>query len=198
MSIKVGIFGGTFNPPHIGHIVAAEKFAAQMELDKLIIMPSFIPPHKVYNSDVTTSDRYEMCKLAFSHIDNVEVSDIEILRGGTSYTYLTLEELSEENVDLYFLCGTDMILTLDTWKYPEIIFEKASICYIRRETDIDNNTLISQKCEEYARKYGAKIYRIDSDAIDISSSEIRIADKMNTVYLTEEVKEYIAKKGLYK
>lgn len=197
MKTRVGIFGGTFNPPHIGHIRSAEQFADQMKLDKLIIMPSFIPPHKVYDINVSCEDRFEMCKLAFTDIAIAEVSDLEIQRGGKSYTYLTLEEMSSENIDLFFLCGTDMILSMDTWRNPEIIFELCSVCYARRESDPEIEAVISQKCEEYTRKFGAKIYKIDLDTIDISSSEIR-NNEINNTYLTPAVREYIAKRGLYR
>ena len=197
MKKRVGVYGGTFNPPHIGHIRSAEQFAKQMNLDKLIIIPSFIPPHKVYDSDVSCDDRFEMCKLAFSDIKIAEVSDIEIRRGGKSYTYLTLEELHSEDTELLFLCGTDMILTMDTWKRPERIFELAVICYARRESLSENDDAVSLKILEYEEKFRAEICKIDLDVINISSSEIR-NDCVKSNYLTPSVREYILNKGLYK
>ena len=198
MRKRVGIFGGTFNPPHIGHIAAAKVFAEKMQLDSLIIMPSFIPPHKEYNSDVTCEDRLSMCQIAFKNIKNAVVSDLEIKRGGKSYTYLTLEELSAEDRELYFLCGTDMILTMDTWKNPELIFSLAKICYIRRECDEDTTVLIEKKLLEYSSKYGAEVFSIISDVIEISSSEVRDNVAVKSDFLTAEVMEYINKAGLYR
>ena len=198
MKRRVGIFGGTFNPPHIGHVSAAKAFSEQAKLDELIIMPAFIPPHKAYDSVVLCDQRLEMCKIAFSGINNAIVSDHEIARGGTSYTYITLQELSSDDTELYFLCGTDMILTMDHWKNPDIIFSLANICYIRRENDEEKTALIDQKCEEYVLRFGAKVTPIKADAIEISSSEIRSDINKASRYLAEDVVKYIIEAGLYK
>ena len=198
MKRRVGIFGGTFNPPHIGHISAAEAFLNGAKLDSLIIMPAFIPPHKEYDSVVSCEQRLEMCKLAFGGIPNTCVSDLEIARQGKSYTYLTLEELSEEDVELYFLCGTDMILTMDRWKNPDIIFSLANICYIRREKDTETTALLEEKRREYSEKFGATVIPIDAAVVEISSSDIRGNADLASEYLTPEVAEYIRKVGLYR
>lgn len=195
---RIGIFGGTFNPPHIGHIEAAKSFIKGAELDKLIIMPAFIPPHKEYISTVTCEERLEMCKLAFSSIDNTYVSDHEISRGGTSYTYLTLQEFYNDKSELYFLCGTDMILSLDKWRNPDIIFSLATICYIRRENDSSISNILENKCREYKMRFGAHIIPIDSNVITISSSEIRECIRDKSDYLNSDVLDYILEKGLYK
>ena len=97
---KIGIYGGTFNPPHIGHINAAKAFFNVMQLDKLVIIPSFIPPHKLSDNNTTPKQRVTMTSLAFSGFDKIEVSDIEVKRGGKSYTYLTLEELAESFIEM--------------------------------------------------------------------------------------------------
>ena len=198
MKRRVGIFGGTFNPPHVGHLSAAKAFSEQAKLDELIIMPAFIPPHKAYDSVVSCDQRLEMCKIAFSGINNAIVSDHEIARGGTSYTYITLQELSADDTELYFLCGTDMILTMDHWKNPDIIFSLANICYIRRENDEEKTALIDQKCEEYVLKFAARVIPIKADAIEISSSEIRSNMDNASSYLAEDVVKYIIEAGLYK
>lgn len=198
MKRRVGIFGGTFNPPHLGHVSAAKAFSEQAELDELIIMPAFIPPHKTYDSVVSCDQRLEMCKIAFAGIANATVSDLEIVRQGTSYTHLTLQELSADDTELYFLCGTDMILTMDHWKNPDIIFSLANICYIRRENDEETTSLIDQKCKEYALKFGAKVIPIKADVIEISSSEIRNNMDYASRYLAEDVVKYIIEAGLYK
>lgn len=195
---RVGIYGGTFNPPHVGHIEAAKAFITQAKLDTLIIMPAFIPPHKQTDNLVNCDDRLEMCRLAFGNIPNTEISDLEISRGGKSYTYLTLQELASDDTELYFLCGTDMILTIDTWKNPEIIFTLAKICYIRRESDNAISELLIEKCGDYFQKYGADIIQINTEAIEISSSEIRAEDGIWDRYLTANVIDYIRNQGLYK
>ena len=195
--MRVGIFGGTFNPPHKGHVNAAEAFVTGASLDKLIIMPAFIPPHKEYESVVSCEDRLEMCKIAFKDVNKTTVSDLEISRGGKSYTYLTLEELSQDGVELFFLCGTDMILSMDTWKDPEIIFSLANICYIRRECDPKKSSFLKEKCEEYRAKFGAKVIEIESDVVEISSTEIRDG-LINEDFLPADLIRYIDKKGLYR
>ncbi len=196
---RIGIYGGTFNPPHIGHIGAAEAFARAAKLDRLIIMPDFMPPHKEYSSSVSAEDRAEMCRLAFSHIKNVEVSDFEISRGGKSYTAVTLEAFSGDERELYFLVGTDMLLTLGEWYMPERIFANAVICYVRREADEANGALIEEAIKKYETAYGARIIPIKLDVIEVSSSEIRraAADGADREYLSDGVYEYIKEKGLY-
>ena len=118
---KLGIYGGTFNPPHNGHIYAAEKFIEACNLDKLLIMPALIPPHKQVNDDSPYA-RLEMTKLAFSNSkyypEKLSVSDYEITSKQISYTYKTLEHFANDETELYFLCGTDMFISLGSWKNP--------------------------------------------------------------------------------
>lgn len=196
---RVGIFGGTFNPPHIGHVRAAEAFAEQMELDEFLIIPDYIPPHKDYVGNVSATDRLKMCSLAFGNISNAVISDMEIRRGGRSYTYITLEELKSCECDLYLLVGTDMFLTLDSWVNPSIIFDIADICYIRRETDEEKTLFIEEKTKQYVKKYGARVHPIDALVTEISSTELRKMIKDNTVgnLISENVMNYIRSEGLY-
>lgn len=199
--IRLGIFGGTFNPPHIGHIESAKSFINALSLDKLLIIPTFIPPHKQSEATVTPEHRLAMCSLAFSDVPNCEVSDIEIKRGGKSYTYITLEELYREDTELFLLCGTDMILTLDSWMNPEIIFDSATICYARRECDARFDSEIDKKIALYKEKYGAEIIFVNSTVIEISSSEIREKIKSGEAcneFLPIEVNKYITDGELYK
>ena len=197
---KLGIYGGTFSPPHNGHVGAAEAFMRQISPDELLIIPDFLPPHKQIDNDATAQDRLEMCRLAFSHIPNTTVSDIEIKRGGKSYTAITLTELSFGECELYFVCGTDMLLTLDSWYDFRRIFNLATICYVRRECDSEISELIDGRVREYTEKYGAKIIPISADVIEISSSELRarIVSRENVEqYICKPVLSYIEQKGLY-
>lgn len=200
--MRLGIFGGTFSPPHIGHVRALSAFAEALSLDKILVVPTFVPPHKEYNEEASSAERLEMCTLAFSHIENVEISDMEIRRGGKSYTYLTLEELSGDDVELYFLCGTDMLLTLDTWKRFERVFELATICYVRREGCCEVTSRIAEKVAEYREKWKAKIMPIEASVIEISSTELRSGIKANDVgilnNLPKEVLSFINRRRLYR
>ena len=196
---RIGIFGGTFDPPHKGHYMAAIQFLERAKLDELLIIPTYQPPHKNKISTSTPADRLNMSKITFSDLDKVKVSDLEIARGGKSYTYLTLEELSNPGTELYLLCGTDMFLTLDSWRNSDKIFNLATICYIRRENDTNYEAEINIKAQTYVDKLGAKIMYIEAPALVISSTEIReaIKDKKETDALHPLVYEYITERGLY-
>lgn len=199
--IKLGIYGGTFSPPHLGHVSAAKSFVAGIGLDRLLIMPNSLPPHKLEDGFATVEDRLAMCRLSFSELPNTEVSDFEIKKGGKSYTYLTLKAFSNDNTELYFLCGTDMFLTLDSWKCPEIVFKLATVCYVRRENDDNNGYLLQKKTEEYRKKFSARIISLEHEAFQVSSSELRenILDEALARYaLTDKVSEYIRQRGLYR
>lgn len=199
--MRLGIFGGTFSPPHIGHVGALSAFAESLPLDKILVVPTFVPPHKEYNEEASSTERLEMARLAFSDISLVEISDMEIRRGGRSYTYLTLEELSGDGVELYFLCGTDMLLTLDTWKNFERVFSLATICFVRREGDESLTPRIKERLAEYRERWGAKIIEIKASAIEISSTELRhgIKTKNDEILrkIPDKVLSYIKERGLY-
>lgn len=199
--MRIGVYGGTFSPPHLGHIEAAKVFSRQMKLDELYIIPAHIPPHKALSDEVSGELRAKMCRIAFEGVENSSVSTLEIERGGTSYTYLTLESLYAEDKEIFFLCGTDMFLTLDQWRCPERIFELASICFVRREDDAENDAVIEQKTKLYTERYGARIHQITKDVLEISSTELR--DRIHkgidcSEFLPEGVLKFIEDWGLYR
>lgn len=171
--IRIGIYGGTFSPPHNGHIAAAKAFMEQMWLDFLYVIPTATPPHKEMDVPTDAHHRLQMCRLAFSGVEGVYVSDMEMRRGGRSYTVDTLRELTGEDRRLFLLCGTDMMLTLDQWKNAEEIFKLAYPVYIRREKDAILDKKIVQKIAEYNEKYGKVVRRIVTEPIELSSSMIR-------------------------
>lgn len=201
--MKIGIFGGTFNPPHIGHINACKCFNEYFDFDKLYVIPVYSPPHKDLKTFVTAQNRLEMSKIAFEGLsDNIIVSDLEIKRKGRSYTADTIQHFKELGYDdIYFLCGTDMILTLGTWYKPEYIFDNATIVYMRRENDSDIEKLLLERIEEYKTKFGAKIEHIDAESIQISSTDIRESVKNGAIeskFLTPELLKYIIENNLYR
>lgn len=171
----LAIYGGTFSPPHVGHIRAAEALSASLSPDRFMIIVDNLPPHKEIDGGATAEQRLTMASLAFGHIPNVEISDMEIRRGGRSYTAKTLTYLSAENRELYFLCGTDMFLTLPSWRDPATIFEKATICLVRREEDGEMTERIKNAASHYQSEFGARIRIIDAEVTEISSSELRNA-----------------------
>ncbi|MBQ9151256.1 MAG: nicotinate-nucleotide adenylyltransferase [Clostridia bacterium] len=173
--MRVGIYGGTFSPVHNGHVAAAKAFMEQMWLDILYVIPTGVTPHKDMKGDATAKDRLEMCRLAFSDMDGVIVSDLEMKREGKSYTVDTLRELYDPTGRLFFLMGTDMLLTLDTWREPEEIFRLCYPVYIRREENSALDSRIVEKITAYQEKFGKVVRRIVAPAIELSSSEVREA-----------------------
>ena len=199
-TLRVGIYGGTFAPVHIGHVQAAQAFMQQMKLDYLFIIPTAIPPHKQIDEGDDPIHRLRMCELAFEGIDGIVISDIEIRRGGTSYTYDTLVELTRPDTRLFLLCGTDMVLTFDKWYRFEDIFKLCYPTYVRREKDALLDSRITSKIGEYYQKYGVMFRKILVDPIVLSSTEIRNAIKENkdvSGMISPKVEKYIREHGLY-
>ena len=198
--IRIGIYGGTFSPPHNGHLLAAKTFMEQMWLDILYVIPTALPPHKELEVEVSAEDRLAMTRLAFAGMEGVYVSDMEIARGGRSYTVDTLRELSGEDRRLFLLCGTDMMLTLDTWRAPEEIFKLSYPVYIRRDNDRTLDDVIIQKIADYNEKYGKVMRKIITEPIELSSESIR-ARLLNGMSISDlvpaAVEKYIVDKHLY-
>ncbi len=198
--LRVGIFGGTFGPVHNGHILAAKAFMEQMKLDYLYIIPTCLPPHKQIDPSDNPIHRMRMCELAFEGIDGVVVSDTEIIRGGKSYTYDTLVELSRPDTRLFFMCGTDMVLSFDQWYRAEDNFKLCYPVYVRRENDPIMTERIVAKITEYYQKYGVMFRRIITEPIDVSSTLIRKkveAGEDISNLVPASVAEYIKKNRLY-
>ena len=199
--MRIGIYGGTFSPVHIGHVQAAKAFMEQMWLDVLFVIPTGVSPHKEMSEGSSSQDRLNMCSLAFAGMDGVIVSDIEILRQGKSYTVDTLRTFSVNSEDrLFLLCGTDMMMTLDKWREPDEIFKLCYPVYIRRESDSSLDEKIISKIAEYKQKYGKNVVKLTVQPIEVSSSEIRERIKLGESVedvLPKGVYEYIKEKGLY-
>lgn len=197
---RVGIYGGTFAPIHNGHVRAAKAFMEQMKLDYLFIIPAHLPPHKQIDESDNPIYRLRMCELAFEGVDGVVISDCEIRRGGKSYTYDTLKELQRENTRLFLLCGTDMVLTFDTWYRFEDIFKMCYPVYVRRENDPLIGNRIVAKITEYYQKYGVMFRKIITEPVELSSTDIRAAvrsDKDISTLVPPKVAEFIRENGLY-
>ena len=194
---KIGIYGGSFSPPHNGHIGAARQFLQELDLDTLLIMPSHISPHKVTDASLTSRHRFDMAKLAFADIDRVTVSDYEINKGDISYTANTLSHFAKEGT-LYFLCGTDMFLTLSKWYHPEVIFENATIVLASRTETLDRE--VREKKEQYEKDYAARIVILHNKVLPLSSTEVREALKSGkevSHLIPHEVEVYIREHALY-
>lgn len=192
--MKIGILGGTFNPPHLGHRFLLEQFTGQINFDKIFVIPTFIPPHKNSGELADSEQRIEMCRLAFSDIKNTEISTIEIDRKGKSYTFDTLTQLKKQypNSKLFFLMGSDMFKTFKQWYRYEDILSMCKICTCERHKDEDSKNFFPE--------YEGKFIYSDAPAFEVSSSEIRSKIKNGgdvSSLLNSRVYDFIVKEGLY-
>ena len=198
---KIGILGGTFNPIHNGHILLGEYCRKELELDKLILIPTYMPPHKSSNQLVSAKHRVNMCKLATAEYSHYDISDIEIERKGKSYTFETLNSLKElyANDVFYLIMGADMFLTLDKWKNPESIFKNAKIVAVpRNESDKQE---LSAYYELTIKKLGAEAIILDKPVMKVSSTFLR--DNINSydkikALINNNVFDYIVNNNLYR
>lgn len=203
--MKLGVYGGTFNPPHLGHLTSARAAMEALGLDRLIFMPAGIPPHKALPcGSPTGEERLKMMKLAADSLllgDRVEVSDLELRREGKSYTVDTLGELREEHPgdELYLLMGTDMFMSLPTWREPETICKLARLATFARNESDRGETLEGQ-AKFLEETYGAKCTVVRLPQItEVSSTQVREALEKGEgrEYLPTAVYGYILRKGLY-
>ena len=198
--IRTGLFGGTFAPPHLGHVHAVETILCHAGLDEILVMPTAVPPHKVKAKGDTPELRLEMCRAAFGGLGRVTVSDYEIKKGGISYTVQTLEHFAENEPEreIHLVCGTDMFLTLDKWFRAADIFRLAKIiCIPRDRTEL---AVLTEKQAEYAENYHAETQILDVEPIDMSSTEIRRrieSGESLDAFLPDAVTEIIKREGLY-
>lgn len=199
--MKIGIYGGTFDPPHAGHKKYADEFKERLSLDKLIVIPTATPPHKTKSSFSSSEERLEMLKILFSGETDVEVSNIEILRGGKSYTYETVTFLREKYPDdeLIFLLGSDMLFTFHKWLNPEVILSKVKICAVTRSGEFGEEKL-REYIEEKFTENKERFITCKFEPIELSSTQIREAirdGKSVDGLIDERVLKYITEKELY-
>jgi len=202
--MKLGIYGGTYNPPHLGHLAAAKTAMEVLGLDKLLLIPAATPPHKALPEGTASAEqRLAMVeKMADALGKNVEVSAIELEREGKSYTSDTLAAIHEQypGAELWLLMGTDMFLTLQNWHEPGRILELAGICAFGR-SEQDGEELFAPQREYLAKTFpGARITTITlPNLIDISSTQLRelLLRGEAGQYLLPAVYGHILMNGLY-
>ena len=201
--MKIGIYGGTFNPPHLGHMAAAKAAVAALGLDKLLLIPAAIPPHKALPSDTPAPEhRLAMVeKWADGMGAGAEVSALELEREGKSYTSDTLRAIRQTypDAELWLLMGTDMFLTLHLWHEPEVILSLAGICAFGR-TEQDGEALFAPQREHLQKNFDAKITTITLPGlVDISSTRLReqLENGGGGQYLLPSVYGYILMHRLY-
>ncbi len=193
--MNLGVFGGTFNPPHTGHLIVVESVCDQLQFDKVLFIPSANPPHKNDPLLAPAMKRLEMTKLAVQGNNLFEVSDIEILRGGTSYSVDTLSALRKlyANATLSLIIGSDNFLEFEKWKSAKEIFDRANVVVMSRP----GFSVQSLQRDEMSRM--ARFVNVPH--IGVSATDIRRRIKLGRSirYLVPQaVEDYILRSGLYK
>ena len=196
---SIGIYGGTFNPPHTGHISAAAQAIDTLGLDRLLLIPDRIAPHKVIPENSPSPDqRLHMLRLAADH-PKMEVCDLELRREGPSYTFETVQQLrkAHPNAKLYLLMGTDMFLSFPSWRNPDRIWKEATLAVLCRGDKGEKAAIAAQR--EVLESRGAQVVTVDNRVTAISSTQLRrlLAFGCADEFLEPAVADYIRRQGLY-
>ena len=197
---RIGIYGGTFNPPHLGHIQAAKAAVQALDLTRLLLIPDNIAPHKeLPPGSPVPEQRLEMLRLATQDAPELEVSDLELRREGVSYTFETVLALSEQypEAQLFLLMGTDMFVSFDTWKNTDIILSHAALGVLCRGEKGEQEAIAEKAAQLSAG--GARVELVNNPVLAISSTQLRrlIAFDCAEPFLPKPVAEYIRQHGLY-
>ncbi len=198
---KIGIMGGTFDPPHLGHMMAAQYAACQLNLEKVVFLPTGKISYKDSTKKADAADRYEMTRLSILDNSLFDICDIEVKSREYSYTYLALERLHllYPDTHFYFIVGADSLDYMEKWKEPQRIFDLCSVAAVGREGFTQEANL--KKAEELKTKFNADIYFVSMPMIELSSTEIKNLirnDKPIKYMVCDEVCDYIKEHGLYK
>ncbi len=196
--MKLGVYGGSFNPPHLGHLNLALELSEVLDLKNVIVIPSNISPQKENDGGVEPYHRVNMCKIAFSD-DIFHVSSMEIDRGGVSYTYDTLKLIKEtyNNPEIYLFTGSDMFLTFDTWRRYSDILKMCTVCAASR-SNVETYKEMTEYAKSCLRSDNIRIFNLKP--FEASSTEIRYKIKNNddcSDVLPKGVYDYIKKNNLY-
>lgn len=195
--MKIGVLGGTFNPPHKGHLAAANAVYQALELDRVLFIPTNLPPHKnLPKGGATTEQRCEMVRLMTEPYPWAVFSDLEIQRGGTSYTVDTLKALHEAGEqDLTLIVGTDMLLSFDhSWRDPEEIVRLAGLAVVARGTE--DWPMLEEKARQLQQTLGARVTLVHCPVLPISSTDVRRQGGFEEM-TPPEVAAYIRRNRLY-
>ncbi len=201
--MKTGVYGGTFNPIHQGHVRLLEEFIRRLSLDRVLLIPTGMPPHKQVHALASAQQRLDMCRLAVKGIQGapIELCEIELLRPGKSYTADTLEELRGlyPEDEFFLLMGEDMFLTVDNWYRPETIMALAVLCCTPRSPG--GMEKLRKKEAQLRRDFSARCALEDIPYFPASSTQVReLAARGQGLQglVPPEVAAYIEKNGLYR
>ena len=196
--MKIALYGGAFNPVHNEHINIVKAAIESLGLDKVIVIPTAVSPHKKGVMTASPRDRLKLCRLAFEGMQNVEVSDYEIKRGGVSYSYVTCRHFKKlyENDELYFIIGADMLKSFHLWKQPEDILKCVTLTVCARENEAELQSYI----KIFRQNFKSEIVNFGYVGKSVSSTKVRTLAALgeDTAGLTsEKVRLYIKNKELY-
>lgn len=196
--MKIAIFGGSFNPVHNEHVNIVKAAKRLLGFDKIIVIPSFTAPDKSYSMTARAKERLAMCRLAFAGIDGVEVSDLEVARGGISYTYVTCRRLKKQypQDDLYFIIGADRLKDFRLWREPEEILKCVTLAVCARE----NAAEVKDEVKKFNMRFKRDAVTFDYVGGAVSSTKIRTLAALGedfSAYVPESVKKYILSHKLY-
>lgn len=198
--MRIGILGGTFNPPHLGHLVCAQEAYLQLELDRVTVMPARIPPHKPVDDEPGPEHRLELCRLAVEGDEQrLQVSDLEIRRGGTSFTVDTLEELQSRAPDneLFLIVGSDIAAGLPRWREPERVLALATLAVARRPGTARAD--VEEALQALRGGERARFFHMPEIGISSTMLRERARAEQPIKYLTPDaVADYIDRKDLYR
>ncbi|MCP4746983.1 MAG: nicotinate (nicotinamide) nucleotide adenylyltransferase [Desulfobacteraceae bacterium] len=218
---RIGLFGGTFNPIHNGHVLTAKDVLRQFELDRIYFIPSAYPPHKCHGMLAAAQDRYDMVRLALDTHEGLKACDAEIRRKGPTYSFDTLAYFNEckpSGCELFFLLGVDAFLEIHTWKNYDKLFELTSFIVMTRPGNIICLSKLCKKINTFVRNKLNMAYSFDSaknvlthsdlkpiyltqvSPVDITSSQLRhmiISHQCISSWVAAQVESFIQKKGLY-
>jgi nicotinate-nucleotide adenylyltransferase len=196
--VRIGILGGTFNPPHLGHLVCAQEAHVQLRLDRVLLMPASVPPHKPVEDDPGGAHRYALCRLAVEGDERFAVSDLELRREGPSYTVDTLEMLSSQTPqdDLTLILGGDVAAGLPGWHQPERVLELAGLAIAKRRGTARES--VETALEQLRGGDRAQFFWMPRIGVSSTMVRRRVRDSQPVRYLVaDRVADYIHTTRLY-
>lgn len=200
---RIGIYGGSFNPPHLGHTLAMQEMEKALKLDRLIVVPAAVPPHKeLAEGSPDAKTRLEMLRLAVSELHGIEINELELHRDGPSYTVDTIRALRKlyPNDQLYLLMGSDMFLSFHQWYEPSKICEDVIVATaFRSADDLRQTARLQEQAQRIREQYGAEVILVENRYLEVSSTTVRRMLRFNCAqtYLSPAVLRLIEQYGLY-
>ena len=200
---KIGIYGGSFNPPHMGHALAVGEMIRKLDLDRLILVPAAVPPHKALAAGSPDPQmRLKMLELQFGGMERVEINDLELQREGKSYTVDTVKTLHQRYPDcpLYLLMGTDMFLSFDHWYEPAEICRYVTIVTAHRSADgAEDCKRLKKQAQQIHDTFKTDVIILDNRFMEASSTDVRrmLRFQCAETYLDPKVHQFILDHGLY-